>query len=69
MQSLDDFSASPASSTISLEPFLRCFKAAQASSLAEPMPRQDSSVSFAVSQDASSSNTERMLDPVAPMRS
>ena len=56
---LASFSASPASSTISLEPFLRFFKAVQDSSFTEPMPKRDSSVSFAVSQDASSSNPER----------
>ena len=66
---LASFSASPASSTISLEPHLSCFRAAQASSFTEPMPRRDSSVSLAVSLDASSSNPERMLDPVALIRS
>ena len=36
---LASFSASPASSTISLEPRFNRFSAAQASSLTEPMPR------------------------------
>ena len=66
---LASFSASPASSTISLEPLFNCFSAAQASSLTEPMPRRDSSVSLATSQDASSSRLARMLDPVAPISS
>ena len=66
---LASFSASLASSTISLEPLLSCLRAAQASSFNEPMPRRDSSVSLAVSQDASSSKPERMLDPVVPISS
>ena len=66
---LASFSASPASSTISLELRLSCLRAAQASSLTEPTPRRDSSVSLATSQDASSSRPARMLDPVAPIRS
>ena len=63
------FSASPASSTISFEPLLSCFSAAQASSRTEPTPRRDSKFSLAVSQDASSSRLARMLDPVAPISS
>ena len=66
---LASFSASPASSTISLEPLFSCLRAAQASFLTEPTPRQDSSVSLATSQDASSSRPARMLDPVAPINS
>ena len=66
---LASFSASPASSTISLEPLFSYLRAAQASSLTEPMPRRDSSVSLATSQDASSSRLARMLDPVAPISS
>ena len=47
-----------------------CFlSAAQASSLTEPMPRRVSRASFASSQAASSSKLERMLEPVAPMKS
>ena len=65
---LASFSASPVSSTISLEPLFNCFSAAQASSFTEPMPRRESSVSWAVSQDASSSSPARMMDPVAPIR-
>ena len=38
---LASFSASPASSTISLEPRLSSLRAAQASSLTEPMPKRD----------------------------
>ena len=66
---LASFSASPASSIISLEPLLSCLSAAQNSSLTEPMPRRDSNVSLAISQDASSSRLARMLDPVAPISS
>ena len=44
-------------------------RAAQASSLTEPTPRRDSSVSLATSHDALSSRLARMLDPVAPIRS
>ena len=66
---LESFSASPASSTISLEPRLSCLRDAQASSLTEPTPRRDTSVSLAISQDASSSRPARMLDPVAPISS
>ena len=66
---LASFSTSPASSTISFEPLLSCLSAAQASSRTEPMPRRDSSVFLAVSQDASSSRLARMLDPVAPISS
>ena len=64
---LTSFSASPASSTISLEPRLSCLRDAQASSLTEPTPRRDSNFSLATSQDASSSRPARMLDPVAPI--
>ena len=53
---------------MSLEPFLRFLRAAQASSLTEPMPRRVSNASLASSQEASSSKLERMLEPVAPMR-
>ena len=66
---LASFSVSPASSTISLEPRFTSLRAAQASSLTEPTPRRDSSVSLAISQDASSSRPARMLDPVAPISS
>ena len=66
---LASFSASPASSYISLEPRFSCLSAAQASSLTEPTPRRDSSVSLAIFQDASSSRPARMLDPVVPIRS
>ena len=66
---LASFSASPASSTISLEPLFSCLRAAQASSLMEPTPRRDSSVSLATSQNVSSSRPARMLDPVAPISS
>ena len=66
---LASFSASPASSTIALEPRFNCFSAVQASSLTEPMLRRDSNVSLAASKDASSSSQSRMLDPVAPIRS
>ena len=66
---LANFSASPASSIMSLEPFLKFLRAAQASSLTEPMPRRESGASLAASQEASSSRLERMLEPVAPMRS
>ena len=61
--------ASPASSTMSLEPFFKFLRAAQASSLTEPMTRRVSRASFASSQVASSSKLERMLETVAPMRS
>ena len=63
------FFASPASSTMSLDPFFRFLSAAQASPLTDPMPRRVSRASFASSQVASSSKLERMLEPVAPMRS
>ena len=63
------FSVPPASSTMSLDPFFRFLSAAQASSLTDLMPRQVSRASFASSQVASSSKLERMLEPVAPMRS
>ena len=66
---LASFSASPASSTISLEPRFSSLRVAQASSLTEPAPRRDSSVSLAISPDASSSRPARMLDPVAPISS
>ena len=69
VQSFGEFLCLASDSTISLEPLFSCFNAAQASSFTEPMPRRDSSVSLAVSQDASSSNPERMMDPVAPIRS
>ena len=58
---------------MSLEPFFRFLMAAQASSHTEPMPRWVSNASLAFSQEASSSRLERMLErmlePVAPMRS
>ena len=63
------FSASPASSIISFEPHLSCFKEAQASSGTEPAPKRDSSVSLAASQVASSSRPARMLEPVGPISS
>ena len=63
------FSASPAMSTMSLDPFFKFLSAAQASSLTDPMPRQVSKDSFASSQVASSSRLETMLEPVTPMRS
>ena len=66
---LASFSASPASSTMSLDPFFRVLSAAQASSLTDPMPRRVSRASFASSQVASSSRLERMPEPVVPMRS
>ena len=66
---LVSFSASPASSIISFEPLLSCFKEAHASSRTEPVPKRDSSVSLAASQVASSSRPERMLEPVAPISS
>ena len=66
---LASFSSSPVSSTMSLEPFFKFLRAAQASSLTEPMPRRVSNTSLASSQVASSSKLERMLEPVAPMRS
>ena len=66
---LANFSASPASSTMSLAPFLRFFSAAQASSLTDPIPKQVRRASLASSQVAASSRLERMPDPVAPLRS
>ena len=66
---LANFSASPASSTMSLAPFLRFFSAAPASSLTDPMPKRVRRASLASSQVASSSKLERMPDPFAPMRS
>ena len=66
---LASFLASPASSIISFEPRLSCFKEAQSSSRTEPAPKRDSSVSLAVSQVASSSRLARMLEPVAPISS
>ena len=66
---LASFSASPASSIISFEPRLSCFKDAQASSRTEPAPKRDSSVSLATTQVASSSRPARMLEPVAPISS
>ena len=66
---LANFSASPASSTMSLAPFLRFFRAAQASSLTDPMPNRVRRVSLASSQVVASSKLERMSGPVAPMRS
>ena len=66
---LASFSASPASSIISFEPLLSCFKEAHASSRTEPAPKRDSSVSLAASQVASSSRPARMLEPVAPISS
>ena len=58
---LASFSASPASSTMSLEPFFRFLSAAQALSLTDPMPRRVSRASFASSQVAYSSKLE--LEP------
>ena len=49
---LASFSALPASSTMSLEPFLRFLRAAQASFLTESMPRRVSNASLASSQEA-----------------
>ena len=66
---LASFSTSPASSTMSLEPFFKFLRVAQASSLTESMPRRVSNASLASSQLASSSKLERMLEPVVPMRS
>ena len=66
---LANFSVSPASSTMSLVPFLRSFNAAQASSLTDPMPKRVRRASFASSQVAASSRLDRMPDPVVPMRS
>ena len=63
------FSASPASSIISLVPLVRCLRAAHASSLTEPAPNRESSVSFAASQVVSASSPARMLLPVAPIKS
>ena len=66
---LANFSASPASSTMSLAPFLRFIRAAQASSFTDPMPKRVRKVSLASSQVVASSRLERMPDPVATMRS
>ena len=49
--------------------FFRFLRADQASSRTEPMPRRVSDASLASSQEASMSRLERMLEPVAPMRS
>ena len=64
---LASFSASPASSIISFEPLLSCFRKPHASSRTEPAPKRDSSVSLAASQVASSSRPVRMLESVAPI--
>ena len=64
---LASFSASPASSIISIEPRFSCFKDAQALSRTEPAPKRDSSISLAASQVAPSSRPARMLEPVAPI--
>ena len=69
VESLGEFFASPASSTMSLDPFLKFLSAAQASSLTDPTSRRVSRASFASSQVASLSKLERMPEPVAPMRS
>ena len=66
---LASFSASPASSIISFEPFFSCFSEAHASSRTEPAPKRDNNVSLAASQVASSSRPARMLEPVAPISS
>ena len=66
---LASFSASPACSIIFFEPRFSCFSEAQASSRTEPAPKQDSNVSLAASQVASSSRPARMLPPVAPISS
>ena len=66
---LANFSASPASSIISFEPLLSCFREAHASSRTEPAPKRDNSVSLAASQVASSLRPARMLLPVAPISS
>ena len=65
---LASFSASPASSIISFEPLLSCFREAHVSSRTEPAPKRDSS-DLAASQVASSSRPARMLEPVAPVSS
>ena len=54
---------------MSLDPFFKFLSAAQDLSLSDPMPRRVSRASFASSQVASSFKLERMLEPVAPMRS
>ena len=54
---------------MSLEPFLRFLRAAQALSLTEPMPRWVSNASLASYQEASYPKLERMLEPVALMSS
>ena len=59
---LASFSASPVSSTISLEPLFSCFKGC-------PGFVSDGADAQATSQDASSSRPARMLDPVAPISS
>ena len=66
---LASFSASPANSIISFEPLFNCLSEAQASSLTEPAPKRDSSVSLAASQVAPSSKLARILLPVAPISS
>ena len=66
---LANFSASPASSTMSFVPFLRPFSAAQASSFTDPMPKRVRRASLAFSQVAASPRLDRMPDPVMPMRS
>ena len=66
---LVSFSASPANSIISLEPLFSCLSEAHASSLTDPAPSQDSKVSLAASQVASSSRLVRILLPVAPINS
>ena len=66
---LASFSASPANSIISFEPLFNCLSEAQASSLTEPAPKRDNSVSLAASQVAPSSKLARMLLPVAPISS
>ena len=66
---LASFSASPANSIISFEPLFNCLSEAQASSLTEPAPKRDSSVSLAASQVAPSSKLVRILLPVAPISS
>ena len=66
---LASFSASPASSIISLVPLVRCLRATHALSLTEPAPNRESRVSFAASQVVSASSPARMLLPVAPIKS
>ena len=66
---LVSLSASPANSIISFEPLFNCLSAAQASSLTEPAPKRDNSVSLAAPQVAPSSRLARMLLPVAPISS